>query len=129
MKPGVTPVVLARAASDAARAIRGVLDLQAGAVGEFATYGGGQRVPGVRVDLGPPVQVTLRLVAAFGRPLDALTVEVRDAVRRTVATLTGQPEPTVDLHVVDVRADAPDPVTSLAAATPTSGPGGAPWHS
>lgn len=129
MKPVVAPVVLARAASDAARGVSGVLDLQAGAVGEFATYGGGQRVPGVRVELGPPVKVALRLVVAFGRPLGELTDEARDEVRRAVVALTGQPEPPVDLHVVDVRTGGPEPAGTLPATTPASGGRGSPWPS
>lgn len=100
MTLAVSPVDLARAAAAAARGVPGVVDLDSGGVGEFATYGGGTRVPGVR--LSPGEAVRLRLVAAMDRPLPQLAADVRSAV---TAALTGSgfEAAKIDVRIVGVR--------------------------
>lgn len=105
MSPGSNDrLAVAGAAADAARSSSGVVDLHGGAVGEFATYGPGGRVRGVRVALGDPTTVTIRVVAAFGQPLGELGEEVRrrvgDALARVDAALV---EAVIAVHVADVR--------------------------
>jgi uncharacterized alkaline shock family protein YloU len=95
----------ARAAVDAARAVPGVVDLSDGAVGEFATYSGGERVPGVRIRTGERPAVRLRLVVAFGQVLPELSDEVGARVRKAAGPLLGDDDITVDLDIVDVRLD------------------------
>lgn len=95
-----SPVELARAAAAAARDVPGVADLDSGGVGEFATYGGGTRVPGIR--LSPGEAVRLRLVAAVDRPLPQLADDVRAAV---IAALAGSEHEAarVDVRIVGIR--------------------------
>jgi uncharacterized alkaline shock family protein YloU len=126
----VSPLALARAAAQAARGVGGVVDLNAGSVGEFATYGGGEREPGVRAVVGGRPRIALRLVVAFGRPLPELTDEVRSRVQDAAAGLLGGSRPTVDVHVVDVAlpgtpavpptTSVPPATTATPAVTPTS---------
>lgn len=97
------PLAVARAAVDAARAVTGVLDLSGGTIGEFATYGGGERLPGVRVRTGERPSVALKLVVAFGQELPELTDEVRSRVRAAVAPLLGHEAVPVDIDIADVR--------------------------
>ncbi len=101
-------LAMARAAADAARAVPGVVDLSDGIVGEFATYGGGERLPGVRARVGDQPSVRLKLVVAFGRALPELTDEVRARVREAVASLAGE-SVTVDIDIVDVRVEDAGP--------------------
>ena len=93
----------ARAAEAAARGVPGVLDLSGGTVGEFATYGDGQRVAGVRVRTGAQPSVALKLVVAFGQHLPELTETVRARVQEAVAAPLGSGDVPVDLDIVDVR--------------------------
>lgn len=104
MTAAVAPIRIARAAASAARGVPGVLDLSAGAVGEFATYGDGGREPGVRVTRDAVTRVTLRLVVEFGRALPELAEDVRETVAAVIAPLAGDVGPVVDLEIVDVRA-------------------------
>lgn len=98
-------VELARAAEEVALAVGGVIELDGGAVGEFATYGGGGRVRGVTVKQGPPARVAVRLVVAYGRPLPELADDVRHAVEGRVAELTDAARVLVDVHIADVSED------------------------
>lgn len=95
-------IAVARAAAEAARAVAGVLDLAGGMIGEFATYGGGERQVGVRVRSGDQPSVALKLVVAFGAALPELTDNVRERVRDAVVPLLGT-DTTIDIDVVDVR--------------------------
>jgi uncharacterized alkaline shock family protein YloU len=97
-------LAVARAAVAAARDVAGVLDVHGGRIGEFATYGGGERVVGVRVRTGTEPSVALKLVVEFGRQLPELTDEVRHRVDEAVAPLLGRDHVPVDLDIVDVRA-------------------------
>lgn len=124
MTSAVAAVALARMAEQAARAVPGVLDLHAGAVGEFTTYGGGERIRGIRVATGAAPSVALRLVAAFGYPLPELTDEVRERVRDALEGVTGQPVGAVDLHVVDVREETEGPTAALPTGTGPAAPAG-----
>lgn len=98
---------VARAAATAARSHDDVVDLDRGLAGEFATYGLGGRVPGVRVELGPDGRtcVSLRLVVRFGRPLPDIGDEVR---ARVLAALADVADPEVRVHVADIT-DPPTP--------------------
>lgn len=130
MTTAVPPIALARVAERAARAVPGVLDLHGGAVGEFATYGGGERIRGVRVTRGPATSVALRLVAAFGYPLPELADEVRDRVRSALGDTTGDAPATVDLQVVDVRLESDEPAAALPETTAgDTSSGGQTWRS
>lgn len=94
------PVEVARVVADAARSHRDVVDLDAGLAGEFATYGLGGRVPGVRVerDRDGRTQVQVRLVVRFGRPL----LDIGDEVRSQVVAGLDDGEPDVHVHVADI---------------------------
>lgn len=109
--------------AEAATATPGVASLDGGAVGEFATYGHGTRVSGVRIDGTPPTAVRLRLVVdlsavlASGSVLRAPTVEggpanppgleslTREVHQRVASALesVGLVGVDVALHVADVR--------------------------
>lgn len=114
------PLAAARAAETTARAVPGVLDLSGGRIGEFATYGSGERVVGVRVGSGPDPSVTLRLVVEYGRDIPELTDEVRRRVREAVAAYLLRADVPVNIDVVDVstREAAAAALPSVATATP-----------
>ena len=103
-----SPVDVARVVAVAARSHDDVVDLDAGLVGEFATYGLGGRVPGVRVevDRDGSTQVRLRLVVRFGRPLPDIGDEVRS---RVTAGLGGTAESEVHVHVADIVSEDAGP--------------------
>lgn len=103
---GLRRVDLARAVADAARSTAGVARLDGGALGEFATYGNGERVEGVRLGSEDPTSVRLRLVVAYGRPIPEIAADVDAAVRERLAPRW---RPTrVDIDVVDVVTGVPD---------------------
>lgn len=105
----VSPLVLARAAAEAVLGVDGVAGLDGGSVGEYATYGAGERQAGVRAVVGGRPRVGVRVVAVYGSPLPDLVDEVRQRVRTVAAGLLGPgaDRPVVDVHVVDVVAAAP----------------------
>ena len=122
MTTRISSIQLARAVEEAARGVAGVADLDGGAVGEFATYGDGDRVRGVRARAPretEPTKVALRLVVRFGYPLPELTDQIRATVREVVQRLTGVADASVDLHVVDVRADVEGPGELPATTSPS----------
>src|SRR6476620_1626649 len=86
----------ADAVAEAVRALPGVDDLHAGALGEVATYLPGRRVGGVRL-LDPGCAISI--VLAWQAPVAETTQAVRDAVR----PLTGLP---VHVTVEDVARPA-----------------------
>ena len=96
---------VARVAAAAAVVVPGVVTLDAGAVGEFATYGDGQRVRGVRVATGAQPSATVRIVVAYGRPVVAVADLVREQVRMATAELLSS-EPMVNVEIVDVQEEA-----------------------
>ncbi|MDZ7676632.1 MAG: Asp23/Gls24 family envelope stress response protein [Acidimicrobiales bacterium] len=103
MSPAAGPAVeLADTASRTARDHADVVDLDGGLAGEFATYGLGRRVPGVRVDREPDGRwtVRLRLVAKYGRPLPDIGDEVRARVGDALAT--EHLDAVVQVHVADI---------------------------
>jgi uncharacterized alkaline shock family protein YloU len=121
---------VARAADEAARAVPGVVDLYGGRLGEFATYGGGERITGVRVQTGPQPSVKLRLVAAYGQALPELTEHVRLRVREAVATFLGRSDVPVDIDVADVvTRDEQPPAAELPATAAQTVGGEPPWQS
>ena len=123
MTSPVTSAQLARAVAQAARGVAGVADLDAGSVGEFATYGDGGRVPGVRARApreGGAARVALRLVARFGYPLPEVADQVRARVSEVVGRLTGVADVPIDLHIVDVRSDDEEPAALPADTSPAS---------
>lgn len=71
---------LARAASDAALATKGVHRLGAGLFVEAATYGAGEKVSGVVVT---PEKVQVHVVASY--PLDKPVPELAEDIRERVA--------------------------------------------
>ncbi|HSP02658.1 MAG TPA: Asp23/Gls24 family envelope stress response protein [Acidimicrobiales bacterium] len=98
------PVDVARIVADAARAHDDVVDLDAGLAGEFATYGLGGRVPGVRVerDRDGRTKVQVRLVVRFGRALP----DIGDEVRSRVTARLDAAEPEVHVHIADIVSEA-----------------------
>ncbi len=105
--PAPSTVDVARAVADSARAHDDVVDLDAGLAGEFATYGLGERVPGVRVerDLDERADVRVRIVVRFGRPLPAIGDEVRDRITSALHGLVD--DPSVHVHVADIVTSTP----------------------
>lgn len=103
-----SPIDVARAAADAARSHDDVVDLDSGLAGEFATYGLGGRVPGVRVEVDRDgrAQVRLRLVVRFGRSLPDIGDEVRS---RVAAELGDSTASDVHVHVADIATDDAEP--------------------
>jgi uncharacterized alkaline shock family protein YloU len=98
--PAPSPLEIARSVAGAARAHDDVVDLDAGLAREFATYGLGGRVPGVRVERDQHgTQVRLRIVVRYGRPIPDVGDEVRERVE---AALVGVDRPAVHVHVADV---------------------------
>lgn len=71
---------LARAASDAALATRGVYRLGTGRFVEAATYGAGEKVSGVIVT---PERVEVHIVASY--PLEKSVLELAQEIRERVA--------------------------------------------
>lgn len=99
-EPTVASIALADLVATAVLAVDGVVRLDGGGVGEFATYGGGHRVPGVRFGrhVGDPTEV--RVVAAYGWQLQELAADVRGAVHTVLDSHGGAP--TVTVRIVDL---------------------------
>ena len=104
--PAPSTLDVARTVAEASRAHDDVVDLDAGLAGEFATYGLGDRVPGVRVDRDGRTNVRVRIVVRFGRPIPSIGDEVRS---RIVAGLRDMvDDPAVDVHVADIVEHHPE---------------------
>lgn len=119
------PFDIATEAAAAARSVDGVVDLDAGPLGEFATWGSGRRCPGVRIRDRDPLHLVVRIVSATGRVLPSLAAAVREAVTEA---LQGPGEVVVDVHVASLRGatqprrdpqGAPDPAPDAAASRGT----------
>ncbi len=97
---------VARAVADAACSHDDVVDLDAGLAGEFATYGLGGRVAGVRIDRDDDrAAVRVRVVVRFGRPLPAIGDEVHDRIRSALRDVAD--DSTVHVHVADIVTSTP----------------------
>ncbi|MEX2626579.1 MAG: hypothetical protein WD225_06825 [Ilumatobacteraceae bacterium] len=100
--PARSAITIARSVADSAMSHQDVTGLDGGLAGEFATYGLGGRVVGVRVDLGRDgrAHIRVRLVVRFGASIPAVGDEVRSRV------LAGLREFDVDgsvhVHVADI---------------------------
>ncbi|MGK2929605.1 MAG: Asp23/Gls24 family envelope stress response protein [Acidimicrobiales bacterium] len=105
--PAPSTVDVARAVAEAARTHDDVDDLDAGLAGEFATYGLGDRVPGVRVDRGRDghVDARVRIVVRFGRPLPTIGDEVHTRITAALRDLVA--EAAVHVHVADIVTSTP----------------------
>lgn len=100
----IAPLGVARAVTAAALAVPGVVALDHGRVGEFATHGRGGRIAGVAVrGLGAEQRVAVRIVVDGTLPVVPIAEAVRDAV---LAALGDHPDgpPPIDVHVADLRA-------------------------
>ena len=107
----VSKFTLAQAAAQAANAVPGVAGLYAGVLGEFSTYGNGERIGGVRVRLesqGALEQVEVRvtadmdaLLASAADTVHDLSERVHAAVSEAVQDRTGRPVP-VHVRISDV---------------------------
>ena len=105
MTDGLPAVVIARVTAEAVRGVPGVVDLSGGAVGEFATYGVGERVSGVRAKPGDPPTVAVRVVAEFGESLPRLAERIRQRIGDVVGQLPGTHSSApvvVTIDIVDV---------------------------
>lgn len=100
----IPAITLAAAAAGAAVGTKGVVRLDSGPAGTVATYGGGQRVRGVRLTDGSDPAVHLHLVLTLDRPIPQVTADVRDAVSAALELL-GDTGRAVHLHVTDVIAE------------------------
>jgi uncharacterized alkaline shock family protein YloU len=116
----IAPLAVARAVTAAALAVPGVVALDHGSVGEFATHGPGGRVRGVAVrGIGAEQRVAVRIVVDGRTPVVPIAEAVRDAVLAAVGDRPEGPPP-VDVHVADVRDASPtDPVPDPSGPAPT----------
>lgn len=112
--PVPSTIDVARFAADASRSHDDVVDLDAGRAGEFATYGLGGRVPGVRVDTDAAgrTRLRVRLVVRFGRPIPDIGDEVRSRITSGLHGMVDEPE--VHVHVADVVQAGRAPTPELA---------------
>lgn len=103
------PATSARSALDVARTVAesamshdDVVELDTGLAGEFATYGFGGRVAGVRVDLDRDdrAHVRVRIVVRFGRPIPDIGDEVRSQIVSGLHAV--DVDGSVDVHVADI---------------------------
>ena len=102
----LSKVSLARAISDAVRLVAGVADVSPGRFAELATYGPGEKVPGVVVESavdGLAIEVHLCVQYLDSLDLTELAARVRDAVHRTGETLGTGPINRVDVAFDDLR--------------------------
>lgn len=97
-------ITFAEIAADAARSVPGVLDLDAGAAGTFATITPGRRIPGVRVHHADQRRVSIRVVVAYGAPLAPLADGVRAVVSQRLGEV-GPRVPEIDVIIADLRTD------------------------
>jgi uncharacterized alkaline shock family protein YloU len=102
--PG-TEVGLARAVAEAVRAVPGIAEVSPGQFAERATYGPGEKVPGIVVDgrddgLAIEVHVCAHYTNALVLP--ELAARVRTAVRQTVEARDKRPIRRVDVAFDDV---------------------------
>jgi len=105
--PRSAAITIAEIAADGARCVPGVLDLDAGAAGTFATIIPGRRIPGVRVHHvhhADRRRVSVRVVATYGTPLAQLADTVRAVVSQRLSDL-GPPVPDVDVIIADLSTD------------------------
>jgi uncharacterized alkaline shock family protein YloU len=107
-------IVLAGVVADAVARVDGVVALHGGPAGEFATYGGGRKVSGVRLRRGGRPHVEVRVVARFGVHLPTLAEQVRTAVASALDTAA----PTVTVCISDLAAATPAEPGGGADATP-----------
>lgn len=116
----IAPLAVARAVTAAALAVPGVVALDHGRLGEFATHGRGGRVSGVAVrGLGPEQRIAVRIVVDGTTPVVPIADAVRDAVVVVLGDHPGGPPP-IDVHVADVRdASLADPGAASPGPTPT----------
>jgi uncharacterized alkaline shock family protein YloU len=118
--PAQSTLEVARSAADAARSHGDVVDLDAGLASEFATYGLGGRVPGVRVEHEQDrTRVRLRIVVRYGRSIPDIGDEVR---ARVAAALGSLDEPEIHVHVADIADTGPDPAGTPAELEPPGAP-------
>ncbi|MEJ7844631.1 MAG: hypothetical protein WKF93_03225 [Acidimicrobiales bacterium] len=117
----IAPLAVARAVTAAALAVPGVVALDHGRLGEFATHGRGGRISGVAVrGLGAEQRVAVRIVVDGTMPVLPIADAVRDAVAATLGDHPGGPPP-IDVHIADVRdAPSPDPVPASSGPPPTT---------
>jgi len=104
--PG-TEVGLARAVAEAVRAVPGIADVSPGQFAERATYGPGEKVPGIVVErVGDGLELEVHVCAHYTNALvlPELAARVRTAVRQTVEARDNRPIRRVDVAFDDVRA-------------------------
>lgn len=99
----VRKVAVARIVADETSAHPDVLALDAGAVGEMATYGDSVRIGGVRVRTIDPPHITIRLVVRYPSALGQVAEAVRARVVIALDERLGLPGARVDVRIVDVR--------------------------
>lgn len=106
-------MALARLAATAAANTPGVVRLDGGPLGAFATYGEGTKVVGVRARGDPSPWVEVRMVVLFGESVPEVADRVRSAV--AVAVNEGLPgtDPEIDVHVTEIGTGAGGPAEAL----------------
>ncbi len=104
--------------------VDGVVDLDAGALGTFVTYGTGGRVGGVTVRDGDSARtVTVRVVAAWGRSLPGLADGARHAALSALHAAWPIERWRVDVEISDLAASGSIGTGDIG--TGGIGPGGA----
>lgn len=105
---GRSALTIARSVAESAMSHQDVTDLDGGLAGEFATYGFGGRVVGVRVDFDRDgvARIRVRVVVRFGRPIPSIGDEVRGRVLARLGEV--DVDGSVHVHVADIT-DAEEP--------------------
>ena len=102
-------VALARAIIAAVQAVPGVAEVSHAAIGGVATYGGGERVPGVAVsvrdDGSVDIEVHVCAVYTDSLVLGELAASIRKAIRHTVEAARGRAPGRIDVVFDDMRID------------------------
>jgi uncharacterized alkaline shock family protein YloU len=105
----VDEVTIARAVSVAVHAVSGVVGVSPGLFAATATYGAGERVPGVAVGhAAGALSLEVHVVAGYtaSTHLPDLADRVRSAVRQAVDVLGAGPVRRVDVAIDDLRVEA-----------------------
>jgi hypothetical protein len=97
---------LARAIAETVRSVPGIADIRQGQFAEIATYGPGDKVPGIVLRVTPEgayIEVHVSALYSDGLVLSALATQVRSAVRQAVEVRDPVPLGQIDVVFDDLR--------------------------
>jgi hypothetical protein len=106
VEPPGSEVGLARAVAEAVRAVPGIANVSPGQFAERATYGPGEKVPGIVVDwVDDGLEIEAHVCAHYTNALvlPELAARVRTAVRQAVEARDARPIRRIDLAFDDVH--------------------------